>query len=659
MKESEIRETMLRRFKKDRAAAHEYLFPHRHKEATPAFHKEIIGLINSDAPLVALMAFRGGAKSTLAEEDALLKALFKEEEFILIVGNSWSSACERLSPIKRELETNDALIELFGDQKSSPWAADEIVLANGVKIQAIGARQSMRGVKHNDARPTYAMIDDLEDEENVATEEARRKTERWLTGTLRPALNPKTGKIRFIGTPLHPKALIQRKYDDPEWKAKKFPVIYLDEETGEEKATWPDRFSLEWVKKLRNDYLNSGNAIEFEQEYMCRAEDAAGKPFQASMLRVQAPPQHYLPIEIIVDPARTVNTAKSARTGYVAASWFGNKLIVHEAMGAFHRPDEIVNTIFEWNKKFKPVHIGVESNSLEEFIMQPLRAKSLETGVSLPLVDLRAPNNKIEFIKGLQPFYMSGNVTHAKPLPDLESELLQFPTGRVDVVNALAYLLRMRAGRTVYEDFASAHIAEALEVAPYAPRWLVLSSRPSLTAAVLLQCNNGVLRVYKDWVANKPAVEAFPDILREAVMAAEGPVKLAAPIEQFERYSNQGLPAAAKRDSMAITRTALAAKSEGSLKEWLTKRSKDEPVFLVSRDAPWFINGMASGYARRLEKGGVLADQPTDNQYRVLIEAIEAFVYWMDRVSKTDDSSANVRYATTSDGRKYITSLPR
>lgn len=653
----EQREEILRLFQKDRYLAHQTLFAHRRKDESPEFHRALCALLYSDAPLVALEAFRGAAKSTWLEEYVLLSALFRDFVFPLIVGANWTNACDRLAPIKQELETNDILIELFGDMKASPWTQDEIGLANGAKIRAIGAGQSMRGVKHNDERPDLAVLDDLEDEENIATEESRRKTERWLNGTLRPALHPRTGKIRMGGTPLHPKALIHKKCEDKEWQSRKFPILYIDE-AGEERSAWPARFPIEWIKKLRTEYLNGGNLIEFMQEYQCTAEDIAGKPFQAHMIKVEPAPQCYLPVEITVDPARTVKST-SARTGYIAASWFGNKLIVHDALGAFHRPDELISTIFEWNHKFKPVHIGVESNSLEEFIMQPLRAKALSLGISLPIVDLRAPKNKEDFIKGLQPLYISGNVIHAKHLPELESELLQFPTGRMDVPNALAYFLRMRAGRPVYEDFTEAHIAPVLDIHASAPRWLIMSSRPAITAAILLQFVNGALRIYRDWVMDRPPVEALPLILREAVMAGEGAVKLAAPVEQFDKYMNTGLPAAARRDNITLTRTTLAAKSEGKLKTWLTKRERGEPSFLVSNDARWCINALARGYARKLEKHGVLADLPTDNQYRVLAEALESFVNWLDSQSKNNDSGMDVRYATASDGRRYISSLPR
>lgn len=657
MNVAEKREHLLRLFKEDRFLAHKFLFPHRHKDESPDFHCGLIELFNSPDAYIAAMAFRGGAKSTLLEEHVLLKLLFREDEYALFVGPKWESACEHLEPIRQELEQNDMILELFGDQKSSPWTMDELQLANGTKVKAVGAGQSMRGTKSNNERPTLAAIDDLEDESNIATEESRRRTERWLTGTLIPALHPTKGKVRFIGTPIHPKALITKKCDDPKWKSKIFPIAYFDER-GVERSTWEARFPMQWVADRRSDYLNSGNLVEFEQEYMCRAEDVAGKPFQANMIKVAPAPAHYLPIDIVVDPARTVK-ARSARTGYVAGSWLNNRLIVHEAQGHFHRPDEIVNMIFEWNQRFRPANIGVETNALEEFIMQPLRAKMLQTGISLPLVDLRAPKDKIDFIKGLQPFYSSGSAIHAKHLPDLETELLQFPTGRMDVPNALAYFLRMRAGRTVYEDFSFEHIAPILELAPTMPQYLVMSSRSSICAAALIQYVNGVLRVHRDWVVNKPPQEAFMLIFREATFASGGEIKLGAPKEQFDRYTNHGLPAAAKRDGLPMMHFNEAAKSEGALKPWLTRRERGDTAFMVADTARWTINGLASGYARKLEKGGALATLPADNQYRVLLEAIESFTAWFDKATKASDMGFETRYAVATDGRRYLTSLPQ
>ncbi len=647
------REYVLQQFKNDRVLAHRELFAHRHKDANPAFHVDILRLLYSDNPLVAMMAFRGAAKSTLLEEYILLSALFRESVFPIIVGPRWESACERLAPIRNELETNDQLIDLFGDQKSSPWSMDEIALANGAKIQAVGAGQSMRGKKHNDERPDLAAIDDLEDEDSVNTEESRRKTERWLTGTLQPALHPTNGKVRFIGTAIHPKSLIFKKCNSTEWRSAVFSIINIDD-NGREVSAWPARFPMEWIEKTKRNYLNEGNFTEWMQEYECRAEDAAGKPFQARMIKVEPAPSSFLPVEMFVDPARTVK-ARSARTGYVAWSWMGNKLIVHEAQGHFHKPDEIVRTIAEWDERFKPMRIGVEADGLEEFLMQPLRSEMLRLGRSMPITAEHAPRDKQRFIEGLQPFYMAGDVTHVKHLPDLEQELLQFPTGRIDVPNALAYALRMRAGRPVYEDFTARHIAAILEPHRNLPRYLCISARPAMTAASLVQYVDGVLKVFHDWVLNEPAQECFGRILREAILIG-GQVKVAMPQEQLDRYNNFGLPSAARAEHQEVVKVGAAAKSEGKLREWLQKQARGEPALLVCEEARWVIGALAGGYARRLDKGGRLADAPTDNQYRLIAESLESFIAYLDNSGTMQDSG--FRVAHTPSGREYYSLMP-
>lgn len=650
------RRELLRIFQADRVAAHKYLFPHRHKDATPDFHKEIIELNQDPHPLVAMMAFRGGAKSTIFEEDTLLEALFQDFEFCLLIGNNYGSAIQRLAAIKYELETNDAIIELFGDQVGSTWSEDIIVLANGRKIQAMGARQSMRGVKHNDARPDRAIIDDLEDEEGVATEESRRKTKRWLNSVLRPAMNPKTGKIRMIGTPLHPQALIVEKCNDAAWKSKKFPIYYLDEH-GVEQPTWGARFSMGFIATLRKDYALDGNMIEFEQEYMCRAEDASAKPFQASMIRVKEMPKIWTPKMIFVDPARTVGK-RSARTGYAVWDWMGNKLNVHDAYGHFHKPDEIINEVFDLDEKHQPVLIGVERDGLEEFLMQPFRHEQVRRGVTLPIIPMKAPRNKLEFIQSLQPFYKAGEVFHAKELPDLITELMQFPTGRIDVPNALAYSLRMRSGKPVYEDFDTIHIEENIKPSTRHPAWLVLSARQAQTAGVLLQYINGTLRILRDWSIQQPPMDALTQMMHEAKMQGGVDFSCTAPMEEYDQYNNHGLVAAIRRERQIPQRVGSARNAEGKLQPWLRKQVRGAPAVLVDHRCRWVIGGLSCGYARGIKADGTLEDSPAENIYRVLIEALEAFVAWFDVSQQTDDNKSDRHYATTANGQRYLTSRP-
>jgi hypothetical protein len=645
---------ILQKFHEDRRLAHDYLFASRRKNKTPECHADILSLLYCDDQFALAEAFRGAAKSTLAEEYAILSVLFKDFTFPIIVGNTYDRACERLATIKHELETNEELIELFGNQVGPVWSADTIILANGARMQAFGARQSLRGAKtkQND-RPDLAIVDDLEDEDNVATEAARHKTRRWFDGSLVPALVP-TGKIRMVGTPLHPKSLLEEKRNSEQWKSLVVPISYTDIK-GNEVPAWPDRFPMKWVYERKKNFTEAGAITEYEQEYMCRAEDKASKPFQESMFRHGAIPIGYYATEIMVDPARTVNAKTSARTGYAVWAWAGQKLYVREAFGAFHKPDEIIQEIFRLNEKYNPVTIGVEADGLEEFIMQPLRNEQVKRGISIPLSPQRAPKDKNSFISGLQPFYTVGDVVHIDNCKDLENELRNFPTGRCDVPNALAYAMKMRVGKPVYEDFGQQHIAEVLEINRRSKRYLVVSATPSMTAAAMVQFRDGNVYVTNDWMRNEPAQEALPIILQEATLLG-GEYAVVAPTEQFDKYTNNGIPAVMRGKSIKALRGHLAKQSIGCLAGRLKITNKGLQAFKVSMEARWVVNAMSRGYARKLRSDGSYEDFPEKNQYALVMEAIESFAGYIN--SGMIEGEDELTRSVTNGGRVYVSTLP-
>lgn len=650
----EKRLVMLEKLHENKYLAHDILFEARRKNKSPEFHHDILQLYYSASQFAIVEAFRGAAKSTLLEEYVIMELLFKTSRFCIIIGNSYERACERLAAIKHELETNEAIVELFGNQVGPTWSADVIILANGARVQAFGAKQSLRGAKTAQGdRPDLAVVDDLEDEDMVMTELARHKIRRWFEGSMLPALVP-IGRVRMAATPLHPKCLAEEKRLSLNWKSLVIPVFYLKD--GIETASWASRFPMKWINELRQNYIRAGAVTEFEQEYMCRAEDQESKPFQAQMFKRGTLPVGYYAIEAMVDPARTVNQKTSARTGYAVWFWIGSKCYVLEAYGAFHKPDEIIKEIFKIYERYSPVNIGVEADGLEEFIMQPLRNEQIKRGISIPISPQHAPDDKARFISGLQPFYMAGDVIHVDNCQDLENELAAFPTGRCDVPNALAYALKMRVGKPVYEDFRPQHIVDRLEISRRAKRYLAISATPAMTAAVLLQYRDNNIYIIRDWVRNEPALEALPIILQEATLDA-GEFTAVTPSEQMDKYTNNGIPAAFKGKRNKIMRGNLAAQSIGSLMNRLKTTNKGIPAFQVSLDAKWVVNGMARGYARKLLPTGSYADLPEKNQYSLVIEAIESFAGYLNNGFIEGDDE--LTRAMTPGGREYITSLPQ
>lgn len=647
------RQEIVRRLLADRPMAHRVMFKGRHPDATPDFQVHMQTDFHSTLPHVLDMVFRGGGKSTTAEEALLLMALFREFKNGIIVGSSKDRANERLHAIRHEAETNDDLRRVFGDMVGSVWADNELVFANGQRILAMGKGQSLRGIKFEDTRPDLVFIDDLEERVDVSTPEGRDKAFKWLTLDLLPACDPRY-RVRVAATPLHPESIPMRLEKDPEWVTHKYPIYYLHPETGEPTSAWPERFPIEEVLKKERSYAAMGQSSGFQQEYMCQAEDPEKKIFKNEMIRVEPRIRTWQAVYSMTDPARTTRTT-SATTGRVVWSWIGHKLVVWDGIARRWMPDEIINDLFHVQENYHPVHIGFEEDGLNQWALQAIRTEMVKRGVTLPLRPMKAPPGKIDFIAGLQPFFQAREVEFAVPLPDLKQQLLGFPTGDIDAPNALAYALKMRPGAPMYDDFGGRHVSEDLAPAQGRPIWLCLGATRSLVTGVLLQVVDGAIRILGDGV-REGDVSGVKDLISQAQLDAGRPVQLTAGPLHFDQWNNVGLRQVVARIPMEIRPGVPADRGRSLLRDLLQRERSSMPAVLVSSRAPWVLNAFAGGYARVLLKGGVLADYAEEGVYRVLMEAVESFLGLME-LGSTDEEASDRTNAVTHDGRRYHSML--
>lgn len=645
---------LLRELHADRWLAHSTIFHRRHPEASAPAHREIVRAIYRPDPRVSIEGFRGIAKSTLLEEAAVLRGAFREFRNMLVVGSSYSRACDRLASIKREFTINDYLIDLFGPLQGDVWQEGKIVLANGACIQALGRDQSMLGIKHFDWRPDAALVDDVEDADEVRTDAERAQTWDWFMKTFLPSLDhPLYSWVRVLGTRRGNGSLPER-IEKEGWPCARFPIEYLDEE-GERQATWPAKFPLSVVDTLRHQYR--GDMDTYMQEYMCQPMSAADRVFRREQIRVVPRPRSWEAVYAMYDPARTVGM-KSATTGKAVWSWRNRRLIVWDATAELWLPDRLIADIFETNRKYRPVWIGVEEDGLNEWIRQPLRHEQVRRGVALPLRPLRAPKGKLDFIRGLQPFFEAGEVEFAQALPDLEAQLLSFPHGKIDAPNALAYALQMRPGIPVY-DFAEENIADGIAPHEGRPLYIAGNSDGRVTTAALVQRALGVLLVLADWVREGVPAEVVADIHREAALMAEGgewverleygegeeqfklpvrvtgwsryPVHWVVPAAHKSQYMNVGLIQAIR----AIPESVSAGdgkeagldlrRGRAELARLLGERRRGTPSLLVSPHAGWTLRAFSGGYARPVGSSALVEAEAERGIYRTLMEGLESF----------------------------------
>ena len=664
---------MLRELSEDRALASVTLFGHRHPQETPEFHVRIMDLWRSSDEFVVIQAFREAGKSTLSEEFLLLEACFGNFRYCLIFGETYTKACQRLAAIKHEALRNPYLTSLFGPLKGGPWTENQVGLRNGVLIEAHGWEEEIRGYKWLDARPDRAYLDDIENKTMVSTTEQVDKSWRKLNTELIPALDKERRKVRVTGTPLGDDCLLARCEASREWTVAKFPQAVAPGCSGVDavdhpkaRALWPQRYPLEWIRKERDRFAEGGLLREWVQEYQLIAAQTQGKPFSEDLLRYEdLAPLTYAPRVLIVDPARTTNVGKSDRTGRVVASRIGTRIYVHESSGEYWKPDQVVADCFDTSYRHDGAEVAIERNSLDEWLMQPLRAEMLRRGTTLPLQAILAPSDrsKEQFILGLQPFFKAGDIImvggKAKH-QQLVQEVLNFPSGKRDILNALAYVQRVFGGEPVYGEFSQDNICSMHEVDQAAALCLAMHETSSETCGVLLEVDGRHITVLHDFVSSLGSGDALADMVQ--VVRASYPkaaVQVWVPGDVHDQRGRVALMDALRVAHVPVQKAGYITQSRGCLSDALRTQHTGRRLLRVDYRAKATLMAMASGYRMPIQRDGRTGGEPERNVSRTLMEALECCCKSVMAGSLGNQLPDGFGHTRNTQGTPYLSALKR
>jgi len=662
------RQQRLAAFSRDRALAARVLFKARHGQPSPPFHVVILDAWRSRDPIVLIEAARGSAKSTLAEEFLLLEALFGNMHYGLIFGETYSKACQRLEAMRHQALTNRSLHALFGHDFLTHHNESALYFKGGIKLEAIGWEQEVRAYKHLDHRPDRALLDDVENRERVRDTAAVERTWSKLFTELIPAMEDAVdeqgaalARIRIIGTPLARDCLVTRLRDSPDVTHLSFAVCDGPIDHPETKALWPERRPMSWIRARRDTFQRAGLLRQFLQEYMLEAAPRATRLFQREQIQYVATAHSFPPRVAIIDPARTVG-AQSAATGWVVVSRETSAIMVHESGAELLRPDAVIALAFRLQRDHHLARLAIERNSLDEWLLQPLRAEMLRRGETLPLQGLLAPRDKLSFIGGLQPFFAAGDVrlvgsaAHAR----LEEQILAFPEGaRLDALNALAYAPLLLGGDPVYPDFSEAHVLREPRT-PAGAQWLLaLGASAHDTAAALLALDPPRLLVLADWLLALPPTEGVAQIVPAARLCArQRPLQAYVPAEQMDQALTHPVQGALRRAGLTAQRGDYAAGARGCLASALRTTYGGQRALAVASTCFHTIAAFSLGYAWPAGSLGPRA-VPVDNAQRRLIEAIECAWSACTRMPRPGQLPEGAHAGENAQGVPYLTALPR
>ena len=430
-------------------------FPTALHKDIPPFHANIYSSLADDKKRrVAIAAPRGTAKSTTTTlVYPLWRAAFKkssEDLFIVIISESQAQSINFLSRIKYHLDNSKMFHELFGDMGSSTaqrWTHTDVILANGARIVAVGTGQRVRGFLQGDTRPNLIIVDDFESELNAATPEARAKNKKWMTEAVVPSLSDE-GKIAMIGTVISEDCFLYWIKDSKAWNVLWYSII-----NDEDESLWPERFPLERIQQIKEEFQSIGNLNGFYQEYMNIAQSPDDAPFKPEWMKLH----HYeykrengqnllvrdlgeetktIPVELYcgVDPASSL----SARADFfvlsiIAVDFEGNKYVVdifRDRISPAEQPQKIIDMY----KKYKPRRVKVETTGYQEALRTGTRQIMQEEGLYIPGLEagVKPRTRKSERLLSLVPMFARGQF-YWRP-QDLagQQEFLSYPRGKND-----------------------------------------------------------------------------------------------------------------------------------------------------------------------------------------------------------------------------------
>ena len=433
----------------------------------------------------AVAAPRNSAKSSVVSTIYPLWSLcYEKEKFIVLLSDTKDKAVEFLSHIKVEIESNENLKDdfpdIFGD-KPKRWIQDEIILVNGSKIIALGSGQKIRGRRSRQSRPSLIILDDVENEGNTLTVEARDKLFNWFTKAVLKAGTQGTNVIT-VGTILHYDSLLSKLIDSnkmPGWDKYFYKSViswaahqelwqewsaifnyredYMDKKGKEAaflffrdneekmmegvKVLWPDRESYYDLMVMREqdgensfDSEKQNNPIDLKncsfnpEEFYYYDDDFSS---EEDLVRTI---DSTLQIYAGCDPA----TGDTVRRGdYSAIVTVGRDsktgvMYVLDADIAKRTPDALMETILTYCQMRNFSKFGIEVNGFQELIQRELERRAAEQGVHAPFEGIKNTTDKVSRILSLQPLIKSGYLRFSRKHTMLIEQLRYFPKGRYD-----------------------------------------------------------------------------------------------------------------------------------------------------------------------------------------------------------------------------------
>lgn len=405
----------------------EYYFPNYARVKCAWFHERFAkDIINNREIYELLEIYRSGAKSVHADMGIPLYLMFTGRmKFMLLIGETERKAQKLLSACQAQLQFNKRLVNDYGLKfKLGDWSSGEFLTTDGVRFMALGFGQNPRGVREEDQRPDYIVVDDVDNKRHVNNDRLMREGVEWIFEDLMGCFDETDGSVKrfvFANNNFHKNSITNRLKTQfkvqinkareggqkPTYKILSVPAV---KDLNTFVPNWPEKTSSEyWRNKFANTPYRS-----FMREYMhVHIQDGMVFRMEDMQWKKMLPLREYDALVFYGD------------LSYKAAACHKGMILIGKKDREFHvlyvflrQASRIVLVRWLYDlyestelKDCKKVRYWIEGLfSMDEFV-NDFDAEGDERGYYIPVkADKRPKDNKYDRIEASQSFFERRNV---------------------------------------------------------------------------------------------------------------------------------------------------------------------------------------------------------------------------------------------------------
>jgi len=404
---------------------------------------------------------RGGAKTTWNNTILLAWLVAKYPDLrVGLVSNTDMQGKDFSRAIKYTYEANAAHKDTFPDcgPSSSKWTDKEWLRSGSrwhgskdVSCFAVGVGGAIISKRFD-----IILMDDILDEENTQTVDQREAVEVWFKKTLKPCLAP-DGVVIVIGTRWGEADLYEQFFTPTAqggfgWESHVVSALQPDDK-GDLHSYWPEYWPVDRLLREREEMGSALFSCAYQNDISGLLE---GNIFKGPFTHFDTLPEgHSYNLRMGVDLAfstreRADFTARATTAEDVCQKGCPNRGFFY-VLSAYRdkRESHHVEFILDGWKAFPNIGLViVESVQAQSTIIQNV----MEEYPHIPIEGRKADGDKTTRARGVAAKYEAHKVLHHKSLRGsaFETELLSFPKGHDDFVDALGYSMDLTSAEFFY-----------------------------------------------------------------------------------------------------------------------------------------------------------------------------------------------------------------